>query len=132
MALDLALARRYKYMIIELSEDGDVGYEAIIPKFPNICIMADTPNEIHKFVIEDIAEMIEEYKKDGIPIPPPDFFPNKKYSGKFVLRIEPDLHESIVYTAHSEGKTLNQFLNELIKEKITPKNRQPDRRTSKK
>lgn len=40
--------------------------------------------------------------------------PNKPYSGKFVLRIDPALHAKIAAKAMANGKSLNQFAAEVL------------------
>ena len=40
--------------------------------------------------------------------------PKKNYSGKFNIRIPPELHEDITNVAISEGKSLNQWVVETL------------------
>jgi len=40
--------------------------------------------------------------------------PNKPYSGKFVLRIDPVLHARIAAKAMASGKSLNQYAAEML------------------
>lgn len=40
--------------------------------------------------------------------------PKKSYSGKFNIRIPPELHEDITSVAISEGKSLNQWVVETL------------------
>lgn len=40
--------------------------------------------------------------------------PKKNYSGKFNIRISPELHEDIASVAISEGKSLNQWVVETL------------------
>ena len=40
--------------------------------------------------------------------------PNKPYSGKFVLRIDPAVHARIAAKALMHGKSLNQYAAELL------------------
>jgi len=40
--------------------------------------------------------------------------PKKSYSGKFNIRIPPDLHEDIASVAVSEGKSINQWVVETL------------------
>ena len=40
--------------------------------------------------------------------------PKKNYSGKFNIRIPPELHEDIASVAISEGKSLNQWVVEKL------------------
>ena len=40
--------------------------------------------------------------------------PNKPYSGKFVLRIDPAVHARLAGKAQASGKSLNQFAAEVL------------------
>lgn len=40
--------------------------------------------------------------------------PEKDYSGKFNLRIDPDLHENIAALATAENKSLNQWIADAL------------------
>jgi predicted HicB family RNase H-like nuclease len=59
-----------------------------------------------------VDEWIEIYKKDGRPLPPPT---SKYYSGKFVLRTGPDLHQALSVRAMIEGESLNTFVVKTLK-----------------
>ena len=40
--------------------------------------------------------------------------PNKPYSGKFVLRLDPSLHARLAVKALASGKSLNQYATEVL------------------
>jgi predicted HicB family RNase H-like nuclease len=42
--------------------------------------------------------------------------PRKQYSGKFVLRLDPDVHEAATIAAAAHGKSLNQWAVETLRE----------------
>lgn len=42
--------------------------------------------------------------------------PRKHFSGKFVLRIDPETHEAAVIAAAAHGKSLNQWALEALRE----------------
>lgn len=48
-------------------------------------------------------------KEDGVD-------PRKSFSGKFVLRLDPDTHEAAVIAAAARGQSLNQWAVEAIKQ----------------
>ena len=49
-------------------------------------------------------------------MPAPKDEPGKTYSGKFVLRIPTALHKKIALKAQARGKSLNQYVVELLTE----------------
>ena len=42
--------------------------------------------------------------------------PEKPYSGKFLVRVEPELHKTITLTARKEGKSLNAWVHDALVE----------------
>ena len=44
--------------------------------------------------------------------------PEKPYSGKFVVRVEPELHKSISIEARKRGKSLNSLVSEALSKAI--------------
>ncbi|MDR0835883.1 MAG: type II toxin-antitoxin system HicB family antitoxin [Tannerella sp.] len=40
--------------------------------------------------------------------------PNKPYSGKFILRLDPEIHARLAIKAQAHGKSLNQYAAELL------------------
>jgi predicted HicB family RNase H-like nuclease len=40
--------------------------------------------------------------------------PEKPYSGKFLIRVDPELHKSIVVEARKRGKSLNSWVTDAL------------------
>lgn len=40
--------------------------------------------------------------------------PNKPYSGRFALRINPDMHAKLAIQAQVHGKSLNQYASDIL------------------
>lgn len=57
-----------------------------------------------KISLKVFLEMCQE---DGVD-------PRKEYSGKFNLRVSPNLHEDISSAAAAEGKSLNQWIADTL------------------
>ncbi|KKT73011.1 MAG: hypothetical protein UW70_C0093G0005 [Candidatus Peregrinibacteria bacterium GW2011_GWA2_44_7] len=105
----------YHYTIIDISEGNEIGFKAVIPKFPKLHIMADSLSQLHDIVKKTIFTEIILYKKKRIPIPKPDL---QKYSGRFVLRVRPEVHEKLAQLSEAKGTSLNHYLNRLIEDQI--------------
>lgn len=56
-----------------------------------------------------LATFMDECAQRGIE-------PRKSFSGKFVLRVAPEVHEAAVTAAAASGESLNQWVAEAIKE----------------
>ena len=44
--------------------------------------------------------------------------PRRHFSGKFNLRIPPELHEKLAITAQAEGKSINTLAQEALQERV--------------
>ncbi len=56
-----------------------------------------------------LSAVMDECAKRGIE-------PRKNFSGKFVLRVAPEVHEAAAIAAAASGESLNQWVAEAIKE----------------
>ena len=44
--------------------------------------------------------------------------PRRHYSGKFNVRISPELHEKLVIAAQAQGKSINALVQEALQERV--------------
>ena len=58
-----------------------------------------------------LAVFLEVCEEKGI-------YPTKAYSGKFNLRIPPQLHSKIANKATAEGKSINQWVSEVLEHSV--------------
>lgn len=111
----------YNYSIVTLREDDEIGYEAVIPKFPKVHVFADTLEELDEMVMITLEENIKSCKKHGFKIPEEDYVGSKsgkKPKGKIPLRIKPELHDRIKLLAQASNISLNRFIEETLEEKV--------------
>jgi predicted HicB family RNase H-like nuclease len=54
---------------------------------------------------------LEMCQEDGVE-------PRREYSGKFNLRVSPQLHASIATRAAADGKSLNQWVTDVLDESV--------------
>jgi predicted HicB family RNase H-like nuclease len=66
-----------------------------------------TPDELRLEFKKSLKVFLDVCKEKGIA-------PFKKYSGKFNLRIPPELHAEIASKASAEGKSLNLWIVETL------------------
>lgn len=104
---------KYSYLVVPIGEDGEAAYKAIIPKFSNILIMADTLEELNGLVIEMIDEEIKRRKEHGEPIPEQDY--QGHFNGKILVRVSPNLHEELYYQAQAHNLSLNKYIGIKLK-----------------
>lgn len=67
-------------------------------------------------VYRELCDVVDEWvalcHEDGVPLPPPTA--GREYSGKFMLRITPELHEALAVRALAAGDSLNQYTARLL------------------
>ena len=103
--------------IVEWSEEDNC-YVGRVPNLMLGGIHGDNELEVYKELCAAVDEWIEIYEKDGDELPPETA--NKKYSGKFNLRVNPKLHKQLAIAALKEGKSLNRFCVEALSEEVNP------------
>jgi len=105
--------------IVEWSEE-DQCYVGSIPGWIGKCCHGDNEEKVYHELCQILEEWIEIYKEDNRPLPPN--ISTKKYSGKFQLRIDSDLHKALAIRAMQADESLNNFCNKVLKKIIS----QPD------
>jgi predicted HicB family RNase H-like nuclease len=70
-----------------------------------------TPKELKAEFKKSLTVFLEVCKERGIE-------PRRNYSGKFNLRIPPELHERLAIAAQAEGKSINTLAQEALAQRI--------------
>lgn len=64
--------------------------------------------KVYAELCEAAEEWVELLHKGGEALPPSEV-DRRKYSGKFVLRVEPSIHRRLALKALAEGESLNSY-----------------------
>ena len=95
----------YTYRIT-WSEDGNE-YVGLCAEFPSLSWLAGTPEAALRGIRKVVADVIEDMQKSGEAIPEP--IANKHYSGKFMVRVPPQVHRKLAIEAAESGVSLNRL-----------------------
>ena len=106
----------YRYTILEITEGEEIGFKAIIPAFPNLYVVANSPSELHEAIKTIVYEEIEYLNSKGKKIPEADNV--QKFSGNFTVRIKPELHKRINELAQSANVSTNKYVSNLLEKGI--------------
>jgi predicted HicB family RNase H-like nuclease len=98
--------------IVQWSED-DGCYVGTCPGVLRGGVHGDDESAVYKELCEVVAETIELYKSDSRPLPKPTA--SREYSGRFVLRVEKELHQSLAIRALQQGESLNSYCQRILK-----------------
>lgn len=69
------------------------------------------PRELRAEFKRSLAVFLEVCREKGVE-------PRRSYSGKFNLRISPDLHEKLATAAQAEGKSINTLAQEALEQRV--------------
>jgi len=96
---------KYTYRVTWSEDDSE--YVGLCAEFPSLSWLARTPEAalkgIRKLVIKVIADMVH----NGEAIPEP--LATKHFSGKFMVRVPPDVHRELTIQAAEAGVSLNRL-----------------------
>ena len=99
-------SRRY-LKVVEWSDEDGVFIGSALPLIGQCC-HGKTEESVLKQLNEIVNEWVEAYLTDGKPLP--EAIAGKEYSGKFLVRISPELHQRAALQAMARGESLNQFV----------------------
>lgn len=85
----------------------DDEYVALCAEFPLLSWLAPTPQEALAGMQELIRDVIADMQAHGEI--PPEPLADRKYSGRFVVRVPPETHRELVMQAAEEGVSLNRL-----------------------
>jgi predicted HicB family RNase H-like nuclease len=95
--------------------DEDQCYIGSAPPLIGQCCHGKNETAVYKELCQIVSEWIAIYEKDGKPLPAPTA--NREYSGKFMLRLDPQLHKYLALRAMQAGESLNGFVMKKLQGK---------------
>ncbi|MBW1706785.1 MAG: toxin-antitoxin system HicB family antitoxin [Deltaproteobacteria bacterium] len=110
------MKKKDRYLKIVEWSDEDQCYIGSIPGWIGKCCHGDNEVEVYHQLGQILEEWIEIYEEDKIPLP--SSITAKKYSGKFQLRIDSDLHKALTIKAMQANQSLNNFCGKILKKTI--------------
>jgi predicted HicB family RNase H-like nuclease len=99
--------------IVEWSEE-DKCYVGTCPGLMLGGIHGDDEAKVYKELCAAAEEWIEICETEGDPLP--ESTANKDYSGKFVMRVDKELHRTLAISALRRGESLNSYCTRLLRE----------------
>jgi len=101
---------RYTYRVTWSDEDEE--YVGLCAEFPSLSWLADSPEAALRGIRNVVSEVVSDMQSSSEPIPQP--LAIKRYSGKFTVRIPPDLHR----TLHIQAAEANISFNRHVSAKL--------------
>jgi predicted HicB family RNase H-like nuclease len=101
---------RYTYRVIWSEEDNE--YVGLCVEFPSLSWLASEPEEALRGIRQVVAEAVSDLAANGEQIP--ESISLKKFSGKFMVRIPPELHRQLALEAAEAGISLNRLASDKL------------------
>ena len=97
---------------IEYVEETDQFRGEILGLAGGADFYGSNPDQLRQEFKKSLDVFLEVCKEQGIE-------PRRQFSGKFNLRISPELHEKLSITAEAQGKSLNMLAQESLQRSVT-------------
>ena len=101
---------RYTYRVTWSEEDGE--YVGLCVEFPSLSWLEPSPEEALKGIRQVVAEAVADLEANHEPVPEP--IASKQFSGKFMVRIPPELHRRLALEAAEAGISLNRLASDKL------------------
>jgi len=96
---------RYTYRVTWSEEDEE--YLALCAEFPSLSWLANNPESALQGIRQVVAEVVADLEANNESVPEP--IAVRQYSGKFLIRIPPEIHRRLALEAAEAGVSLNRL-----------------------
>ena len=101
---------RYTYRVTWSEDDHE--YVGLCAEFPSLSWLARTPESALKGIRKLVADVRKDLRENGETIPEP--IACRRYSGKFMVRIPPEIHRNLAIQAAESGVSLNRIASSKL------------------
>jgi len=98
--------------IIKYSDEDETFIGEVINSQDILVFDGQTVDEVKESFYSVVDEYLEDCEKEGIE-------PKKPFSGQFITRLKPVLHQKLYIGAKKAGKSMNAFVEEALEEKLS-------------
>ena len=104
------IADRYTYRVTWSEEDQE--YVGLCAEFSSLSWLAETPEKSLQGIRTLVKKVLTEVRRAKEPVPEP--ISTRAYSGKFVVRVPPELHRMLAIRAAESGVSLNRLVSSKL------------------
>jgi predicted HicB family RNase H-like nuclease len=101
---------RYTYRVTW--SEGDHEYVGLCAELPSLSWLAKTPEAALKGIRKVVADVVKDMEDSGETIPEP--IARKRFSGKFIVRVPPEIHRDLTIQAAESGVSLNRLVSSKL------------------
>jgi predicted HicB family RNase H-like nuclease len=103
---------RYSYRVTW--SEADQEYVGLCAEFPGVSWLASTHESALKGIRKLVASIVADMKKSGEAVPEP--IATRHFSGKFMVRVPPEIHRKLALKAAENGVSLNRLASAKLTE----------------
>ena len=101
---------RYTYRVTWSEDDNE--YVGLCAEFPSLSWLARTPEAALKGIRKVVEGVVKNMQDNGETIPEP--IACRRYSGKFMVRVPPEVHRNLSIKAAESGVSLNRLASSKL------------------
>jgi len=101
---------RYTYRVTWSEDDNE--YVGLCAEFPSLSWLARTPEAALKGIRKVVEDVVKDMQANGETIPEP--IACRRYSGKFMVRVPPQVHRNLSIKAAESGVSLNRLASSKL------------------
>jgi predicted HicB family RNase H-like nuclease len=104
----------YTYRVMWSAEDGE--HVGLCAEFPSLSWLAASPEAALKGIRKVVVQVVDDLQQSGEEVPEP--FSDRSYSGRFMVRVLPEVHRGLAIRAAEQGVSLNRFIATTLAERV--------------
>ncbi len=97
----------YAYRVIWSEDDNQ--HVGLCAEFPSLSYLASTPEKAIQGILKVVADVVKDMEANDESVPEPIY--SRRYSGKFVVRVPPEVHRRLALEAAEEEISLNRLVS---------------------
>ena len=97
----------YTYRVIWSDEDKQ--FVGLCAEFPSLSWLASGQEEALRGILKVVANAVKDMKSNDETVPEP--ICSRRYSGKFMVRVPPEVHRQLALDAAEEDISLNRLVS---------------------
>lgn len=102
--------KHYAYRVVWSAEDGE--FVATVAEFPMLSWLHEDQSEALRGLVGLVAGVVEDMGADGER--PPEPVAERRFSGKFNVRVPESLHRELALAAAEQGVSLNRLVSDRL------------------
>jgi predicted HicB family RNase H-like nuclease len=101
---------KYTYRVTWSEDDNE--YVGLCAEFPSLSWLSPTPESALKGIRKLVDEIVTDMKSNNENIPEP--IACRHFSGKFMVRVPPEIHRNLAIKAAESGISLNRVVSSKL------------------